>query len=278
MKKYQFLFTALLNLSFLLSCGNIKNYTDPNYPKFTHDYTESAENYTNNLKVVSFNIKFSINTVQAVNELMTNENLKNSDIILLQEMDEAGVAMMAKTLKMNYIYFPACLQRYNRDFGNAILSKLPIRNDFKLILPFKNPLNRQQRIASGADLLLGDKIIRVYSIHTEVAILSVEDRMGQVETIIESIPDSIDYVIVGGDFNTVLSTTTKKIDRLFKKVNLYQATKEIDYTTKMGPNGIFHMKLDHIFVRGLHLRDSGSFKDSKASDHLPVWANFTLIN
>ena len=276
MKKYQLLFTAALIAVFLTSCGNVKNYTDPNYPKFTNNQIESVKNYGNDLKVVSFNIKFSIKTVQAAKELATNENLKNADIILLQEMDEAGVEMIAKELDMNYIYFPACLQRYNRDFGNAILSKLAIRNEFKLILPFKNPLNRQQRIASGADLSLGDKIIRVYSVHTEVPVLSVDDRIGQVNTIIQSIPDSIDYVIVGGDFNTVLSTTTKKIDRLFRKRNLYQATKDVDYTTQMGPNGIIHLKMDHIYVRGMVLKNSGAYKESEASDHLPIWANFKL--
>ncbi len=214
--------------------------------------------------------------MQAIKELTTNENLKNSDIILLQEMDEAGVETIANQLKMNYIYFPACLQRYNRDFGNAILSRLPMQIDFKLILPFRNPLNHQQRIASGADILMKNKIIRVYSIHTEVPVLSVENRVKQVNAIIKSIPDSIDYVIVGGDFNTILSATTKKIDRLFRKKNLYQATKDVDFTTQMGPNGIIHMKMDHIFVRGMKLIDTGVYKGSKASDHLPVWADFVL--
>ena len=276
MKKYQFLFIALTTFHLLISCGNIKNYTDSNFPKFSGNYTDIIKNETNNLKVVSFNIKFSNNTKQAIEELSTNKDLNNSDIILLQEMDETDVAFMAKKLKLYYLYFPACLQRYNKDFGNAILSKWPMRNSFKLILPHKNPINNQQRIASAADLLVGNKTIRVYSIHTEVAVLSVEDRVAQVNAVIRSIPDSIDHVIVGGDFNTLLSTTTKRIDKLFNNKNLYQATKDISFSTKMGPLGLIHLKLDHIFVRGMSVTDSGVYEESTASDHLPIWADFAL--
>ncbi len=276
MKKYRFLFIAFTGLLFLISCGNIKNYTDPNYPKFSGVYSDFSAEESNKLKVVSFNIKFSENTNMALEELISNTDLSNSDILLLQEMDESDVIFLAKNLKLNYLYFPACLQNHNKDFGNAILSKWPIRNDFKLILPHKNPINQQQRIASAADLLVGNTNIRVYSIHTEVPVMNIEERDAQVNAVIQSIPDSIEHVIVGGDFNTMLPTTTKRIDHLFKRKNLYQATKNIPYTTKMGPLGLIHLKMDHIFVRGMNVIDSGVYEESNASDHLPIWADFSL--
>jgi endonuclease/exonuclease/phosphatase family metal-dependent hydrolase len=275
-KNHHILITALFFLFLISSCGNIKNYPNPNFPKFSGNSAHFSRTDKNDLKVVSFNIKFALQTEQAIKELATFENLQNSDIILLQEMDEKSVSLIARKLDLNYIYFPACLQSYDRDFGNAILSKMPIRNDFKIILPHKNPINRQQRIASGADLILGDKIIRVYSIHTEVPVLSIEDRISQVNTVIQNIPDSIDYVIVGGDFNTILPATVEKIDYYFEKKGLYQATEDIEYTTQLGPYGIIHLKMDHIFVRGLKLKRSGTCLSSKASDHFPIWANFRL--
>src|SRR5206468_1897387 len=130
-------------------------------------------------------------------------------VYLLQEMDEKGVEVIAKTLNLNYLYIP--IQYRNsakKDVGNAILTKGTIDCPEKLILPHSKWLSKGRRLVTIAEVSIGEKKILVYSVHTETVVMSKKKRMDQIDTIIEHAKTELPnykYVLIGGDFNTLLS-------------------------------------------------------------------------
>src|SRR4051794_8926930 len=113
------------------------NYSDPLTPRYARAYVapDSTVAVPDTLRVVTFNVKFSIHPELAGELLARNDSLRHADVVLLQEMDERGVAMIADSLGMGYVYYPASLHpKTHRDFGNAILSRWPLQEDRKIIL------------------------------------------------------------------------------------------------------------------------------------------------
>ena len=122
-KKLLFFFLVI----FCGGCGLVSdgiNYTNLNEPRyFSQNDRETPEEFDGTLKVVSYNIKFSKKIDKALDLLKGSNELKQADIIFLQEMDEIGVQKIADTLHYNYVYYPAVKHPlYNRDFGNAIVT------------------------------------------------------------------------------------------------------------------------------------------------------------
>src|SRR5574339_789271 len=86
----------LLSLGlFLGGCGlvtdgiNYTNLTEPRY--FSQVNGVEAQKFDGTLKIVSYNIKFSKKIDKALELLEGFEELRQADVIFLQEMDEAGV-------------------------------------------------------------------------------------------------------------------------------------------------------------------------------------------
>jgi hypothetical protein len=65
---------------------------------------------------------------EAIELFQTNE-LEDLDVLLLQEMDEKGTDLLARALKMSYVYYPAIyIPGQEKNFGNSIfLHKTNIR-------------------------------------------------------------------------------------------------------------------------------------------------------
>jgi len=267
--------TLLLACVLFSSCNLITdgvNYTDLNKPRYYHrNVNNGPASFKDTLKVVSYNIKFAQKAEEAGELLKSQEELVDADIIFLQEMDAQGVEAIAKKLNYNYVYYPAVRHPlYNRDFGNAILTKWPILHDQKIILPHLDT-NKLQRIAVGAMIKIGNKSVMAYSVHMRV-FLHPFQRKNQMARLINSIPPHTDYVIVGGDFNTFTKFNRTVIFNSFEKAQFKHATTDIDWTYKHWY--LFNRKslLDYIFVRGLDVIDAGKIKKRRASDHIPIWA------
>jgi endonuclease/exonuclease/phosphatase family metal-dependent hydrolase len=269
-------YSVLIVCISMVSCGSIRNYKQLDGPKFCGKFSGEATSSDSLIKVITFNIKFAEHIDQACGELNRIEELNPADIMFLQEMDEDGTKYIAGKIGFNYLYYPAVFHRHKKNFGNAILSKWPLTDEHKIILPWEHPLNNQIRIAVAATIFINKIPVRLYSVHTEVAMLDLERRLDQVKTILKSIPDSIHHVIVGGDFNTMTTHDLKRLQLLMQREQFFQATETIPYTFKAGPFDLIQLNLDHIFVRGLAVRDVGIYKNSEASDHLPVWVELSI--
>src|SRR5829696_3060608 len=125
------------------------NYPDPNGPYYSGNFAPENPKPVETLTIVSYNIWFGEDVGQAISEIKEIKSQKELDIILLQEMDEVGTEQIARELQMNYVYVPAAIEpTYDQNFGNAILSRWPMSDPQKLILPHKSFSNRMNRIAT----------------------------------------------------------------------------------------------------------------------------------
>ena len=257
----------------LIGCQPIENYAEENTPVFTGNYAPASLPFDGDLKVITWNIKFAQEVEQAIKELQEVEGLQDTDVLLLQEMEETAVDQIARELQYNYVYFPASIHTENdSNFGNAILSKWPLTDAEKIILPHENPKNEQMRIATKAITTIDDLEIALYSVHTETIWLSGEKRLDQVEEIIAHLDDR-DFIFVGGDFNSATEGSVATLDEKFAEANMERISKNAEPTVEIGGIGF---SADHIFARDGVLIENGVWSDTKASDHYPVWVTVSL--
>jgi len=258
-----------------LSRPQIEIYEDPLGPKFEGQFAAEAPQHPETLKIASYNINDGIEVEQVINELGMYNPLRGADFFLLQEMDEVGTEKIARTLQYNYIYYPSSMPaRMERNFGNAILSRWPLSQPAKLILPHKHPTNKQLRIAVRATAVLPDQEITLYSVHTETYTVMTKHRKAQIRAIVDNIGPGEAPVIVGGDFNTVSGRSIRRLKRLFGEIGLLRASAGAGTTVKKyrtRPSAA-----DHIFTRGFEVKDKGTLYAALASDHFPVWVELML--
>ena len=160
--------TLLLLLLIASSCKTGRNYPDPLGPRYGSAAAPvlPAPAFTDTLRIVSFNIEYAQEMARAIRVLLTDAILRRADVILLQEMDPRGAKMAADSLGMAYVYYPAIFNKLARkDVGNAVLSRHPIIEDAKLILPSRSRYAKTQRVATAATIRIGDRVVRAYSTH-----------------------------------------------------------------------------------------------------------------
>jgi len=254
----------------LAACQSIDNYQGANAPIFEGAYSDAPPTFDGTLNIISWHIRFSEKIDAAIAELSEVEELQDADILFLQEMDETGVDAIAQALHYNYVYFPASIHtHHNKNFGNAVLSKWPISNPKKLILPHHNPKNNQIRIATQALVTVGDIDISTYSVHTETVWLSPDKRDEQILALIEDMGEMSEYIIVGGDFNTVTPQSIVDLDDRFEQIGMTRVSAGTGHTFERGG---LDFTMDHIYAKGMTAVENGVWQDTQASDHYPLWA------
>jgi endonuclease/exonuclease/phosphatase family metal-dependent hydrolase len=225
--------------------------------------------FAGSIRVVSWNIQFGIEVDAAANALVGHPNLRDADIILLQEMDEVGVAHLAGSLALNYVYAsPGLHQQSGRHFGNAVLSPWPIGEPDVISLPHKAGVRGQSRLLVKTRVDLGPHVIDAASVHTEVPSMSSTKRLRQYDEIAGVAHRRAGPLIVGGDFNTV---TRRGIRALTERMGVVGAVR---VSAGAGPTlrrSGKEFALDHIFARGLPGVATGVVHGNDASDHRPLW-------
>ena len=216
---------------------------------------------TDSVRIVSFNIEFGLRIREAGEALSEHPDLRCADVVLLQEMDETGTVRIAAELGVEYVYYPAVHHhRYGRDFGNAVLSRWPITDHEKLILPHVSVFTRTQRIAVAATLDVMGTTVRVYSTHLGSLL---EVRGGAREAQLRAVMDDASHfprVVIGGDLNSG---------------SVGQGARDAGFAwpTREGPPTVRGRRWDHIFLKGFPgTPRSGTILDVDAvSDHRPIW-------
>lgn len=264
---------VVLILSFLASCGVRKTYTDTDGPVYSGDYCPVPSEFTGTLKVVSYNIAMGERTSLAVREFWEIPEIRDADVILLQEMDAAGAGAMAESLGYDYVYYPSVVHvKHGKDFGTAILTRWCITSHRKVMLPYQDPVRKSRRAITVAEISAGDQQALVMSVHTETAWMNIGKRVAQADSLVHSLVGKHRYAIVGGDFNTFSWESLDALDGFFERAGFVRATEGIGHTAKWGPLGLFELELDHIFARGFEVVEAGKVWEAHASDHKPVWA------
>jgi len=255
---------AFLGLVFLAGCANVTNFTDPKGPGLYVNYAPPLAETPESLRVVTFNIKFAKEIDKAIEVLRDTPELQNADFIALQEMDDQGTDRIAKALHMNAVYYAASLHPVSqKPFGPAILSKWPIEEKWKLILPHQTHIRSQKRVATCAIVRVGSTKVRVYSLHLEAPFRVRErKRREQAEAVLEDATNWTGPVVIAGDLNDSL------LNDLFEKAGYVRGTKGLGPT--VGP-----LEFDHVFAKDVGPMLRAGKSDAKgASDHRPVWALF----
>ena len=268
----------ILLLLFLSACATITNYENPNEPVYLSNEAQPQgwlADFPDSLLVLSFNIRKSAEVDLAVSELQSFSKSHRIDILLLQEMDEAGTRKIASRLQFNYLYIPIAYNHLQKqDVGNAILSRGEIRLAKKLILPNKKGINGRRRHAAVAEVMMGGNRLLVYSVHTETSSMKREKRLEQFAAILDDAKASnagYSAIVIGGDFNTLHAKDKRELLHSFSEAG-FPCVSDTTGNTATAASGLVKPTLDFIFSKGLQTIAAGRIDSSKASDHLPVFS------
>lgn len=276
-KRLTTLTSLSLLVSFLWSCGTLQVYKEPDRPVYaSQERALTATSLSDSLRVVTFNIRKAEKIELAASELQQLQNETPVDIYLLQEMDEEGVAEIAKSLNLNYLYIPV-VHHGKKDVGNAVLTKGAIVCAEKLLLPHAKPMSKSRRLVTVAEVTLNGEKILAYSVHTETSVMSRKNRMDQLDAIIENAEmqaPNYKYVLIGGDFNTLFPKSSKLAVEKFTKNGFDWSTASVG-TTARAFFGLVKPRHDYIFTKGMKPLDAVKIETSKSSDHYPVLATFS---
>jgi endonuclease/exonuclease/phosphatase family metal-dependent hydrolase len=224
--------------------------------------------------VVTWNINFSERIDEAIETLVSVEVLQDADLLLLQEMDAEGVELIAQTLGYDYVYYPASIhRRHEKDFGNAILSKWPIRNSSKIVLPNTFPFINQTRIAVKAEIIIDGLELDVYNTHLETVWMVARRGNTQVDFLAEQIDQDGGFVILGSDFNSWSSGGITYMEDVFAQAGLQRISAGAGHTFE---HRGMTLTMDHILTSDVSDHETGVWRQTEASDHFPVWAELKM--
>lgn len=207
-------------------------------------------------------------------------NQQQPDLVAIQEVDvntkRAGMneaEVLSKATHMN-VYFAKAIDYDGGDYGVVLLSRYPLSNAKTVHLPTLQGTNGEPRVLATAEITLpGKKKITFACTHLD-AQRKDDNRIAQINTIIDKLQGDVKTVIIGGDFNaTAESEVIQMLDRSFRRtctencgftIPQINPTKTIDFIAyKKGTvemNVISHKVIDEQY----------------ASDHLPVVAEFEI--
>ncbi len=258
----------LLGCLLLGACTAFPSFSDQKGPRRAGTYSSGASG-ASGVRIVTYNIEYGDHIDRAATEIQGDVELSAADVVTVQEVSGAEAEDLARRLRMNFVYYPGTL-REGDEFGQAVLSRYAITNDFKLVLPHQNRLGGGIRIAVGAELQQNGRAFLVYSIHNETFVISPRQRLDQVKTVLKDADARRLPVIVAGDFNTMEAFARAETARVFREAGYIHATRGSGRTAYPwhGPVGVV---LDHVFVRGFDVVRAGT-RPGSSSDHLPLFA------
>lgn len=239
------------------------------------------------IKIVSYNMRWrSGDELRQIISLLRNDpEIGNASIIGLQEADRnkkrSGyintARLIADELGMYYAWAapPQAVRskEQEEETGVAILSAYPMTDVGRLVLPNEGPGGRR-RVALGANLRIGAKLIRVYSVHGETRI-STDKKLEQLEAVVRDLKNypKTDCAVVLGDFNTLQSEAIENTTQLFTGAGFETP---FPNSLKTWKTFIIELKLDWIWLKGLRPSGYGVDRNVRYSDHFPLWVKINL--
>jgi endonuclease/exonuclease/phosphatase family metal-dependent hydrolase len=202
----------------------------------------------------------------------------NADIIALQEVIGSGpkggsqVEEIGAALAMGWV-MAAVRQRRGHQFGNAVLSRFPIRQHLEHDLSWKTC---EPRGVQRVDVALEGVTLHVYNVHLGTAIL---ERRHQAHRLAGIVSDRhvAGPKIVLGDFNEWMrGLATTLLSEKLKSVDLGEYLRS--RWTYPGVFPVLH--LDHIYYAGkveiVDIELARTRLSLVASDHLPLIADIRV--
>lgn len=212
------------------SCKPIKLYLENNKPVFFQNSFDTSL-YSDSISLLTYNIEYGQHCREVSHWLNQHYQNQQTKLVFLQEVSEQDVELIAKKLSLNYVYYPISFEKkYQKNFGNAILSNLSILGHEKLILGQKKPFNGRKRSVTYARLKNGEDIIHTYCVHLETIVMPPKLRMEQLKSLTNHIGSLKDphKIIVAGDFNCISYDMRKNYRSILSRNNLLELTTNID--------------------------------------------------
>ncbi len=256
-------------------------------PTKTVAKTDAKRAVPDEIKIVTYNMRWrGGDDLRALIKLLKDDKeIGGASIIGLQEVDRNKertnhtntARVIAEELGMYYAWAapppPAsatAAARAEEETGVAILSPYPLRDVQRIVLPNEGPKGRR-RAAIGATVQVGQKALRVYSVHAETR-TSNEKRLEQFKAVIDDLQThhaQITNAAILGDFNTLTPKDVNATSRLFTERGFETPFSNDEPTWK---TFIIRLKLDWMWLRGLDAKAHGIDRQVGLSDHWPLWA------
>ena len=200
-----------------------------------------------------------------------------ADVVALQEVDvlvprSGGVHQaeeLAKLLGMHY-YFSKSIDFSGGQYGVAILSKYPLFNTRKELLPM--PVASEQRSVAMATVNLpGNVSIEFGATHLD---LKVDNRIAQSQQLNAISENLAKPFFVGGDYNAI--PTSKEMKILKEEFHLScMDSCALSFPVRNPDRAIDFVVYNKIAASMFKLVEAYAMKGEYASDHLPVVAVFS---
>ncbi len=223
------------------------------------------------MRIVSYNIHGGKNAhgIDSLTEIAATLQALNADVILLQEVDRRlmrsrfrdQAALLARATGTTY-RFHGRLRFLWSAFGNAILTRQPIRHSHRLLLPASGG---EPRGAVGVELESG---LAVWCTHLG---LHEKWRQTQLAALARVVRKAKGPVIVGGDFNARFED--EEVQKFMQDAGLIVLSN--DEPTFPARNA--HARIDFLFGRGVYSQDAGVVA-ATGSDHCAVWGDCRLLD
>jgi len=232
------------------ACAPITNFVTAPGPRYEGRYARPAtlnEAAGTPVRVVSFNVRFSREIGRALT-VLESDSLREADVLALQEMDTLGVERIARTLGLNYAYYPASIHPASgKYFGPAVLSRWPIERSWKLVLPHGGWTRGQRRTATAAIVRIGATRLLVYAVHLETPFqITDRERRDQAMAIVRDAARYPGPVVIAGDFNTPdRSRGYRRLTGRFRDAMRSRWAGPTYIGTLWKP---FLLRIDHVFV------------------------------
>ncbi|MBM75950.1 MAG: hypothetical protein CMK59_11170 [Proteobacteria bacterium] len=257
-----------------------RGYSDLESPVYHYVPLSNRLDQDEKIQIVTYNLQFCEKIDLIVEDIERLEQIKSADLFLFQEVvgPPGGphcVQELAEELNFYASYAPAMRHpKNNLDFGNAILSRWPIVDVQKFILPNRHLIWKTNRVALKATVQHPQKNFDVVTVHLETLLGGSKYRTEQAQFVFEQL-SVVRPVLVSGDWNTFSKQEIEDLERAAKQHALVDMTKHIVQTR---PAWMGTWKLDHTFGRGFKNWRAGVVLEAKGSDHLPLWHEVELLD
>ena len=247
------------------------------------DKVRSATNPSDELKVVSYNIRWrgGSELLKLAQALKEDPEVGGASILGLQEVDrnrkrtgnKNTAKLLADELGMHYAWAapPNPKAGKEEETGVLLLSPYPLSDVQRIVLPHDGP-GRRRRAGIGATVKIGPSSVRVYSVHAETRI-SMDKKMDQLKAVLKDLaryPKEMPAIVMG-DFNTWEPGAGGKTTKLFTSEGFHTP---FDGDTTFSQRVLMvpiKLRLDWIWLRNLEAKKAGIDKKISLSDHWPLW-------
>jgi endonuclease/exonuclease/phosphatase family metal-dependent hydrolase len=220
------------------------------------------------LLVASYNIELARRLDGVLRVLGDEPRLGGADILALQEADEEATERVADRFGFGFVYYASARHpTTGRNFGPALLSRWPIVEHAKLLLPGRGRTRGLLRVAVRATLLVRGERLRCYNLHLSTMWeMTPWSQDAQARAVALDAAGAGEAVLVVGDLNR------RGAARVF-------TSHGFDWITRGVGRTHLAWSFDHVFARGLAIRErraSAVPAALAASDHKAVWAELAL--